>query len=551
MTSSGSGSRAAGGGDDWIRMDMSDPVWSVAFGRSARGHFLAGACADGLVRLWDAHSGALIRPPLEGHTGSVLSVAVGQVDEKPLIASCGVDGTIRLWDPDTGEEERLLAGHVGGVRDVAFGAADGRSLLASAGADGTVRLWDPQTGSLLHEPLRGHAGSALCVCFGQRDGRSVVCAGGDDLTIRMWDAMSGQPAMQPIRGHQGSIRALAVSGAAAGSSMLASASDDGTVRLWDVSDGRQRFPDLTGHIGTVRAVGFVGLDGIEVLASGGIDGTIRLWSPDEGAPLADIETAVASADLRDIAFASWEDVAWLAAASGSGCMASLVDDQFDPRDVHRAALSRAAVVSADDATGSDLLGRRVLARHLIGVIAQLTAPAAAGTRSSVVMSIDGRWGSGKTTLARMLLQELRNGPSATTGHGIRSGVGAEGGSGGHRGSGTEQVTVPLDQSRPEFKDPITIWFDAWRESAVAPHWWALAAAMHRGVRAERGLAARVAMTLSGVAKRIVRSHVAVGAVVVVAAVIAGTMLLRGAAPSQVDDTVATLAATLSLIPPIG
>ena len=426
LTSTGPGSEISGRGNDWIRMDVSEPVWSVAFGHSARGPFLAGASADGLVQLWDVPSGDLIGPPLAGHSGPVLSVAVGRVGERSLIASCGVDGTVRLWDPDTGEELRKFAGHVGGVRDVTFGDVQGRSLLASAGADGTVRLWDPRTGSPVHEPLRGHAGSALCVSFGRRDGRPVVCAGGDDLTIRLWDVETGQPVMEPIRGHQGSIRALAVSGASAASSVLASASDDGTVRLWDVSDGRQTFPALTGHTGTVRAVGFVELGGSEVLVSGGIDGAIRLWSPVEGLPLADLKTEVAGADLRDISFGSWEDVEWLAAASGSGCVASLVDDQFNPRDFRRATLSRAAVVSADDATGSDLLGRRVLARHLIGVIAQLTAPAATGVNSSVVISIDGRWGSGKTTLARVLLQELRTGPGAATAGSVRSGAGAPG-----------------------------------------------------------------------------------------------------------------------------
>lgn len=526
-------------------MDVSEPVWSVAFGRSADGPFLAGACADGLIRLWDARSGDLLGPPLAGHTGSVLSIAVGLVGDGALIASCGVDGTVRLWVPDTDTEPRLLEGHVGGVRDLTFGEVDGRSLLASAGADGTVRLWDPQTGSPVHDPFRGHAGSALAVAFASRNGQPVLCSGGDDLTIRLWDIESGRPAMAPIEGHQGSVRALAASATSPG--LLASASDDGTVRLWDVSDGHQTCRPLTGHTGTVRAVRFVGLGGTEVLASGGIDGTIRMWDTEEGAPLADLKTAVEGADLRDLTFGSWEDVDWLAAASGKGCVASPVDDQFDARDVHRAVLSRAAVVSADDSSASDLLGRRILARHLIGVIAQLTAPAAAGTRSSVVMSIDGRWGSGKTTLARVLIDELHAGPGSPVEPPGRADAGADRQAGGHRSPDTELVTAPLEQDQPEFGDPITIWFDAWRESAVAPHWWALAAAVHRGIRAERGIGARLAMTLSGVVNRVVRSPAAVAAVVVVTTVVAGTMLLRRSAPAQVEETLTTLAGTLTAV----
>ena len=70
---------------------------SIAF--DDRGELLAAACADGVVRVWDAHSGTLVRV-LTGHTGGVLSVVFSS--DGTHLATGGDDGVVRVWDAHTG-----------------------------------------------------------------------------------------------------------------------------------------------------------------------------------------------------------------------------------------------------------------------------------------------------------------------------------------------------------------------------------------------------------------------------------------------------------------
>jgi WD40 repeat protein len=106
---------------------------------------------DKSVRIWDTHSGELIRI-LEGAT----SVARFQLREdaagaQRLLGAC-TDGTIRLYDTETGAELACLKGHTNVVTSVGFldmNVADaGHTGLASTSYDGTVRLWAP-----LEEPM--------------------------------------------------------------------------------------------------------------------------------------------------------------------------------------------------------------------------------------------------------------------------------------------------------------------------------------------------------------------------------------------------------------
>ena len=82
---------------------------------------------------------------LKGHTGGVLGVTLSA--DGSLVASVGFDGMVRLWEASTGAPLATLTGHTGGVRGVALSAD--RRLVASGGYDGTARLWETSTGSCL------------------------------------------------------------------------------------------------------------------------------------------------------------------------------------------------------------------------------------------------------------------------------------------------------------------------------------------------------------------------------------------------------------------
>jgi KAP family P-loop domain len=222
-----------------------------------------------------------------------------------------------------------------------------------------------------------------------------------------------------------------------------------------------------GHTGPVRALATVALpDGPVLLASAGADHGVVLW------PLL---------------------------PSGRMAGESISD--------HGALRSASGV---DDEAASDVLGRGILAAHLEELLFQLTEKQRAGT---AVLHVDGRWGSGKSTLVNLFVRRL----SVSDGRSTR------------------------------LRDPIVVRYDAWRESAVAPEWWSLATAIHRAVRAERALAVRWLMTALSAVRRTVRSGpVVVAGLVLIGAVAAWASGIWTGNVEVVSKTVTALAAVVTL-----
>lgn len=517
MSIVGTGSSSTG----WIRAFESGPAWCLAFAESKSGTGLAYGCADGLIRTADPETGAALLGPFKGHSGAVLCLASGSPDDPSQVASGGIDGTVRLWNLSTGTPggEPLL-GHTGGVRGVAWGGETGAVLLASSGADGTVRIWDPQTGELLCAPLKGHTGSVLSVAFGVVDGRTVLASAGDDATVVLWDPWSGAPLGDPMRGHAGGVRCVAF-GQIDSRAVLASASDDGTIRLWDPASGVPLFGRLMGHVGLVRTVAFGEIDEGVFLASGGIDGTIRLWDPRNGTAHA-AHIAAPATDVRSIAFRRDGHGTAVAVADGRGCAVARFDSLVMPSRLFPPEADRSAIVTADALDEADVFGRVILARHLLGVLGQLIVAADSPDCRNLVVSVDGRWGAGKTTLARLLVKDM----NSTTMR-ERDANSSPGGGGG----------LP--------SNPIVVEFDAWREASIAPHWWALGSAVNRGVRRERSFAARIVMTTSGFLHRILSSQAAIAALVAAILALFGFMAVKDLAPSELNDTFDRLQAVLT------
>jgi uncharacterized membrane protein len=121
-------------------------------------------CETGLVKLWDAETGSLVRT-LQGHGSEVYSSAFSPNGQTVMSASGGWDGqesSIKLWDGGSGKLLRALTGHTESVTAAAF-SADGRTIV-SASSDKTLKLWDAATGAEIRT-LKGHGDSVLVGTF--------------------------------------------------------------------------------------------------------------------------------------------------------------------------------------------------------------------------------------------------------------------------------------------------------------------------------------------------------------------------------------------------
>ena len=111
--------------------------WITCASFSSDGKRIVSGSGDETIRLWDAETGELVRPPLEGHQSFVWSVAFSPDGKR--IVSGSRDKTIRLWDAETGELVRPpLEGHQSFVSSVAF-SPDGKRIVSESG-DNTIRL---------------------------------------------------------------------------------------------------------------------------------------------------------------------------------------------------------------------------------------------------------------------------------------------------------------------------------------------------------------------------------------------------------------------------
>lgn len=231
---------------------------------------LAGAGADGVLRIWDAIDGRTLRM-LPGHTGTLWAIAF--TGDGRFLASAGDDETVRLWDTTTGRTEHTLVGHMGRIRALAF-SPDGKHL-ASAGDDEDIRIWDTDSGLVVRTM---HAGGGRIHALAYQPHGGQLASAGDDEAVSVWDTGTGQP-IHTLTGHTGTVHAVAYT---LDGTRIASASDDRRVLIWDV--GRESVEHrLTGHTQCIRAIAFHP-DGRR-LASAGDEGVIRIWDSQAGTSL--------------------------------------------------------------------------------------------------------------------------------------------------------------------------------------------------------------------------------------------------------------------------
>lgn len=406
-------------------------------------NWIASAGIDGSVFLWDPVHDYVVRAPFQ-HTGSVWAMAVfNSPDGTSLLASADIDGVIRLWNPVTAEQLSLLENHSAINSLAVVPGPDGQSYLASADVDGIIRLWNPLNGK---EPrLLGDCGAAvydLAIIPEDAAGGPVLASADVNGFIRLWDPVTGTQ-KQAIRDRRDMLWDLTVLPHHNGSTLLASGGVDGTIHLWKVGDWTEHPPDLH-HPGVIYTLAGLA-DGPDHvwLASGGVDGRIRLWSIDTvAAPLVLPGHLAAVRDL--MVLPSPTKGFWLASAGGDGAVrlwdpstgtsvaqfnsqsgsvlvlaAMTLTDQPRPafsrsliHDIHSfGPPTQANVIRTtgfgDSTAPKDLLDRTSFVEVTVDL---LNRPAGEEGGDSdygpTVVSIEGPWGTGKTTLMTLIRSSL-------------------------------------------------------------------------------------------------------------------------------------------------
>ena len=251
-----------------LRWHGSSQVHMIAY--RPGGRQLAAFGTDGVVRLWDAETGALVSTL--GHVG--WAPALAYRPDGSQLATGGRDGVVRVWDAETGALVTTLGGEAGWVRLVAYRPDGGQ--LAVAGDDGVVRVWDAETGALV-ATLTGPTGSVWALAYRPDGGQ--LATGGDDGVVRVWDAETGA-LVATLTGPTGSVWALAYR---PDGGQLATGGQSEDVRVWDTNTEAlvTTLTTPTGTAGWVQAVAYRP-DGAQIAAAGG-DGVVRIWDAPTGA----------------------------------------------------------------------------------------------------------------------------------------------------------------------------------------------------------------------------------------------------------------------------
>ena len=257
-----------------------DIVYSVEF--SPDGNMLATKGRDESIRLWNPHSGSLIRSI---DTNSRRGIAFNQ-NGSILASAEGTDKVVNLWNTDTGKLQKTLGGHLGDVYYVTF-SPDG-DVLASGDSDGNIILWNSDTGQLLRT---WHADTLEGLTF-SADGSFLANGGRDDANVKVWNANSGEllhtiePSAQEIFDVAFSPEGLTLASVGWGH-----------IDLWDANTA-ELIRSLPADRGRIYLSAAFSPDG-RILACGK-DAGVSLWDAKRGIFLKNFR--VVNADVYDLAF---------------------------------------------------------------------------------------------------------------------------------------------------------------------------------------------------------------------------------------------------------
>lgn len=221
----------------FTRPRLSEPAaqhCSYVFALVGHGTMLMSGCGDGLIRVFDAASGRLLRV-LHGHRSGVLALAMTGAHSEPAGAAGASAGAstpsasltavaTELLRPGGTDRRADAARRRKGVPSGGGRRAYG-NLLFSGSRDKTVKVWDADSGFACKRTL-AHGDDVLSVQLGP----GVLLTGQADGVVRVWSLRT----LTCTRAFNcGSLETLAVS---VQHGALFTASRDGDILAWDLAD---------------------------------------------------------------------------------------------------------------------------------------------------------------------------------------------------------------------------------------------------------------------------------------------------------------------------
>ena len=186
-----------------------------------------------LAQVWDAQTGAAIKPPFKrGDRGDSTTTSLSPDGTRAV----NVGGAVmRLWDTQSGKPIALLAQTSKEPETAAEFSSDSKVLATSRGE--SLSLWDAQSGKLLKGPL-AQEGPISLIQFSP-DGNSIA------VTVRsavhLWETRTGQSAGTPLT-HNADVKAVRFS---PDGRFIATAASDNSVRIWNAQNGNPVTAALT------------------------------------------------------------------------------------------------------------------------------------------------------------------------------------------------------------------------------------------------------------------------------------------------------------------
>ena len=257
----------ANSGAERLRHEAGGPLHSAAFAPGGQRVLFEAAGRNTYAIDFDAARGMLRLPHREW------SLAARFHPTLPLLftAAGDLDAYLAVWNTGDGSLLRTIRGlpQGDGIVALELDATGQRAVLGTFSGRATVLdlqsdtvIWSTQNDDKQLESAAFSADGRLCVFASLRTGR-----------VRVRDASNGTQVLQLDLPAGARTAALSIDGAV----LATAARDDGRVRLWSVKDSAP-LGELNGHTGPVRSVRYL-RDGRHLLTASE-DGTARLWSID-------------------------------------------------------------------------------------------------------------------------------------------------------------------------------------------------------------------------------------------------------------------------------